>query len=79
MMQDLPARPHLADSASLMKTRPYRDPVIEAYMPGVDRTLLRENLKLTHEQRLQKLISFSAFAAELRRAGRRAPKRKKNK
>jgi hypothetical protein len=55
----------------LMKTKAYRDPVVEAYMPGVDRTLLRENLKLTPAQRLEKLARFSAFAAELRAAGRR--------
>ena len=55
-----------------MKTKIYRDPVVEAYMPGVDRTLLRENLKLTPAQRLEKLVSFSSFAATLRRAGQRA-------
>ncbi len=31
------------------------DPVIEVYKKDVDRTLLRENLKLTIEQRLIKL------------------------
>jgi hypothetical protein len=60
-----------------MKTKTYRDPVVEAYMPGVDRTLLRENLKLTPAQRLEKLVSFSAFAAELRRAGQHGRVRKK--
>ncbi len=46
-----------------------RDPVIEAYKQHVDRTLLRENLKLTHEQRLEKLIALQEFARELRAAG----------
>jgi hypothetical protein len=55
-----------------MRTKIYRDPVVEAYMTGVDRTLLRENLKLTPAQRLEKLANFSSFAAELRRAGLRA-------
>ena len=55
-----------------MKTKIYRDPVIEAYMSGVDRTLLRENLKLTPAQRLEKLVSFNSFSATLREAGRRA-------
>jgi hypothetical protein len=41
-----------------MKTRSYRDPVVEAYMAGVDRTLLRENLKLTPAQRLEKLVNL---------------------
>jgi len=46
------------------------DPVIEAYKPGVDRTLLRANLKLTHEERLRNLMALQKFAEELRRAGR---------
>lgn len=48
------------------------DPVIEAYKRDIDRTLLRENLELTPEQRLLKLQDFVRFAAELREAGRRA-------
>ncbi len=45
--------------------------VIDAYKKDVDRTLLRENLKLTPEQRLEKLMELQRFAEELRRAGRR--------
>jgi len=45
------------------------DPVIRAYMRHVDRTLLRENLKLTPAERLEKFVKLRAFAAELRRAG----------
>jgi hypothetical protein len=48
----------------------YRDPVIDACKAGIDRTLLRENLKLTVEQRLEQLRRLQAFAVELRRAGR---------
>jgi hypothetical protein len=48
------------------------DPVIEAYKKDVDRTLLRENLKLTPEERLLKLIELQAFAEEVRRAGAHA-------
>lgn len=48
------------------------DPVIEAYKRDIDRTLLRENLKLTPEQRLMKLQDLVRFTAELREAGRRA-------
>ena len=40
-------------------------------MTRVDRTLLRENLEVTPAQRLDNLVSFSSFAAELRRAGQR--------
>jgi hypothetical protein len=47
------------------------DPVIEAYKRDVDRTLLRENLKLSPEERLLKLQDFVRFAAMLREAGRR--------
>jgi hypothetical protein len=47
------------------------DPVIELYKRDVDRTLLRENLKLTVSQRLDKLFQLQQFAAELRRAGAR--------
>jgi hypothetical protein len=48
------------------------DPVIEAYKRHIDRTLLRENLKLTVEQRFLKLQDLQRWAAELQRAGRRA-------
>lgn len=47
-----------------------RDPVIEAYKKDVDRTLLRENLKLTVEQRIENLQCLLNAAEELRRAGR---------
>ena len=52
----------------------YCDPVIEAYKKDVDRTLLRENLKLSVEERIRKAINFHASlegwrgkASELRR------------
>jgi hypothetical protein len=48
------------------------DPVIEAYKKDVDRTLIRQNLKLTPTQRLQKLEEMQAWAIELRKAGKRA-------
>jgi hypothetical protein len=47
------------------------DPVIEAFKKDIDRTLLRENLKLTHEERLEKLQAFVWTALELRDAARR--------
>jgi hypothetical protein len=50
----------------------WTDPVIEAYKVDVDRTLLRENLKLTPDQRLRKLQDRLAFTLELQAAGRRA-------
>lgn len=42
---------------------------IQGLMRDVDRSLLRENLKLTPAQRLEKFISVVRFASELRRAG----------
>jgi hypothetical protein len=36
----------------------FYDPVIEAYKRDVDRTLLRENLKLTVDQRARKMLDF---------------------
>ena len=51
------------------------DPVIEAYKKDVDETLLLEALRLTHEQRLRKLMQLQVEAEELRRAGHEAPPR----
>ena len=50
------------------------DPVIEAYKKDIDRTLIRENLKRTVEQRMENLVALQRFAEELREAGRRAKK-----
>lgn len=52
------------------------DPVIEVYKKDVDRTLLRENLKLTVEERFLKLMELQKFADELQRAGKEARKKK---
>jgi hypothetical protein len=46
------------------------DRLVEELKKDVDRTLIRENLKLTAEQRLRKLMSHQRFVDELRRAGR---------
>ena len=48
------------------------DPVVEAYKKDIDRTLIRENLKLTVEERFRKAMKLARFADELRRAGREA-------
>ena len=55
---------------------PLSDPVIEAYKKDIDRSLLRENLKLTVEQRFLKWIAHHGLNEELRRAGREARKGK---
>jgi hypothetical protein len=51
----------------------WADPVVRAYKSGVDRTLLRENLRRTAEERFLRLEQLQAFAGELRRAGGRRP------
>ncbi len=56
------------------ETKPGKDvdPVIEAYKKDIDVTLIRENLRLTVDQRFQQLMKLQEFAEELQRAGRRA-------
>ena len=48
------------------------DPVVEAYKAGVDRSLIRQNLRRSIEERLEALAQLQELADELRRAGRRA-------
>lgn len=48
------------------------DPVIEAYKKDVDVTLIRENLRLTVDQRFQQLMKLQQFAEDLHNAGRKA-------
>jgi len=43
-------------------------PVIEAYKKDVDRTLVRENLKLTVDERVRKMISVLQFVEEVQRS-----------
>ena len=50
------------------------DPVVEAYKKDVDRTLIRENLRLTVEERIEKLMELQRFAEQLQRAGRETSK-----
>jgi hypothetical protein len=48
------------------------DPVVDAYKRDLDRTLIRENLKLTVEERFLNAMALARFAEEMRRAGREA-------
>jgi hypothetical protein len=43
------------------------DRVVERYMRDVDRTLLRRNLALSPQERLEQLQELARFADELRR------------
>jgi hypothetical protein len=58
------------------KPPPDPDPVVEVYKKHVDRTLIRENLKLTVEQRFRKAMEHARLAEELKRAGKEARTRK---
>jgi hypothetical protein len=59
-----------------MQDLPRQDPVVQAYKKDIDRTLIRENLKLTVEERFRKAMALARFADELRRAGREARRNK---
>ena len=48
------------------------DPVVEAYKRHIDRTLLRQNLQRSVEERVRNLMALQELAAEARRAGRTA-------
>lgn len=50
---------------------PPPDPVIEAYKKDIDRTLLRQNLRRSIDERILNLMDLQSMAEELRRAGRR--------
>lgn len=41
-------------------------PAVEAYKAGIDVTLLRENLKLTPAERVEKMLSALRFAEAVR-------------
>lgn len=53
-------------------TQRYVDPVVECYKKDVDRTILRENLELSVQERVDRFMQFMRFAEELRRAGQQA-------
>ena len=59
------------DAAPETAVSEWRDPVVEVYKKDVDRSLLRENLKLTVEARIRKAESFHRSIAGWREAGRR--------
>lgn len=57
-------------------TRSSIDDIIDLYKKDVDRTLIRENLKQTPEQRLLQLQDFQRFLEEVRRSGEAARAKK---
>jgi hypothetical protein len=53
------------------------DELIDALKADVDRTLIRENLRLTPHERLVRLQQLHRFAAEVLAAGERARRQKR--
>jgi hypothetical protein len=51
---------------------PAPDPVVELYKRDVDRTLLRQNLRRSIDERILNLMELQKVAEELRRAGQRS-------
>ena len=64
--------PHPSRGVDGERVRFEPDPVIEAYKRDIDRSLLRENLKLSVQERLDRLVELQRLAAELKAAGHRA-------
>ena len=62
----------MKDSQDQAKSPLEPDAVIEAYKKHIDRTLIRENLRLTVDQRFKQLMELQRFAEELQNAGRKA-------
>lgn len=48
------------------------DPVVDAYKKDIDRTLLRENLKLTPDQRVRRMLDFAEAVKRIRGARRKS-------
>jgi len=47
------------------------DPVVEAYKKHLDRSLIRQNLQRSLQERLGALMELQRLAEELQRSGRR--------
>ena len=52
-----------------LRPRSPQDALVDAYKRDIDRTLLRENLRKSPEQRVRALQALTRLAAEARRAG----------
>jgi hypothetical protein len=55
-----------------------KDPVIEAYKQDLDKTLIKQSLRLTIQQRVDRLIALQEAAEEFRRAGKQLRLEKKH-
>jgi len=61
-MNDLPLPPRTDEP----------DPVIEAYKKDLDRSLIRDSLKMSPDERIRGLVALHEFAEELRRSMKEA-------
>lgn len=57
---------------TMRKTRLDPDAVIESYKKHIDRTLLRQNLQRSIQERLANLLALQRLAQEARRTGGRS-------
>ena len=59
----------MTETAKTSESRSSLDDIIDVYKRDIDRTLVRENLKLSVEARMLKFIDFMKLLSEVRRAG----------
>jgi hypothetical protein len=59
-----------------MATSEPLDPIVEAYLPGIDRTLIAKNLRLSVEERFRQLMELQRLADELKAAKARGRPRR---
>jgi hypothetical protein len=60
----------MGNSESIKHSHDSIQAIVEMYKEDVDRTLIRQHLELTVEERLLNLEKFVEFASELREAGK---------
>ncbi len=58
------------DASPTKRQRTSMDDVIDVYKKDIDRSLIREMLKLTPEQRILRMLDFMKSLEELRAAGK---------
>ena len=58
-------QPHTATHPELRS-----DPVIDAFKEGIDMSLVRENLKLSPDQRMRRMLRFIEDSEQIRGAAR---------
>lgn len=64
------------DLAVELVARTGADAVIDAYKHDIDRSLVRENLRKSPDERLKRLAALARLAQEARRGGRSARRRR---